>query len=479
MSKKVKRKFTFFGWMVKVVDILIYPVLFLALFSSFFMIVAKSKGIVTPIFDYTLVRVLTPSMSKYCEQAERNFAVNDIAFLSTSSKNVYQVGDVVAFYSDSATVSGLPKLDLTHYQTKYVTQKDADGKPVLDDNGNEKKMQDRYYPVLDENGNVEYNLELYDLVMNTPVGESFLANTTKKYYTKVERPELKTLEQVKEDDKIVKFHQVMQIKIDTSGQIYYLTKGTNNSSADTVLVREDMVVGRYINTPKWITAIVNFCGSAQGLIILVILPMSIIILIESLSILEQINNIMLEKKVIARAALFDTKECEKAYIGLEMDDKDKIYLYDVFPSEFKDDINDFLWGCLETSQHKKQKMIYQTSQTAIEVYDVKNTDEYYGIWEDFFRSNRMKQKVRNAHIRAERDRYADVKIEEYQNYPPDEKDEKPQPKPKRRKTKEEYDQIIEEIISQKVPTQKEPAEKKQTLKSDARQKVTSKPDEDK
>lgn len=449
MSKKVKRKATVFGWMVKIVDILIYPVLFLALFSSFFMIVAKSKGVVSPIFDHTLVRVLTPSMSKYCEKADRSFAVNDIAFLSTSAKNVYQVGDVIAFYSDGTTVSGLPKLDLTFYQTKFVVQKDENGNVVFDENGKEKQIRDRYYPVYEENGEIKYNQELYDLINSTQIGETFLSNTNKKYYTKAEPQELKTLQQVKDDDKIVKFHQIMQIKIDTSGQIYYLTKGTNNSSADTVLVRQDLVVGRYVNTPKWLTAIVNFCGSSQGLIILVILPMSIIILIESLSILEQINNILLEKKVIARAALFDTKECEKAYIGLEMDEKDKIYLYDVFPPDYKNDLYDFLWGCLETSQHKKQKMIYETSQLAVDAYDIKDTDKYYGIWEQFYKSNRMKQKVKNAQVRAERDRYADVKIEEYQNYEPIEIEEPPKPKPRKRKTKQDYDKIIDDIIEEK------------------------------
>ena len=450
MSKKVKRKATTFGWMVKIVDILIYPVLFLALFSSFFMIVAKSKGVVSPIFDHTLVRVLTPSMSKYCEKADRSFAVNDIAFLSTSAQNVYQVGDVIAFYSDGATVSGLPKLDLTFYQTKFVTQKDENGNIVYDENGNEKQIRDRYYPVYEETGEIRYNQELYDLINNTEVGGTFLSNTNKKYYTKSEPQELKSLQQVIDDEKVVKFHQIMQIKIDTSGQIYYLTKGTNNSSADTVLVRQDLVVGRYVNTPKWLTAIVNFCGSSQGLIILVILPMSIIILIESLSILEQINNILLEKKVIARAALFDTKECEKAYIGLEMDEKDKIYLYDVFPPDYKNDLYDFLWGCLESSQHKKQKMIYETSQLAIGVYDVKDTDKYYGVWEQFYKSNRMKQKVKNAQVRAERDRYVDVKIEEYQNYEPIEiVEEKPKPKPRKRKTQQDYDKIIEDIVEEK------------------------------
>jgi hypothetical protein len=106
-----------------------------------------------------------------------------------------------------------------------------------------------------------------------------------------------------------------------------------------------------------------------------------------------------------------------------------------------------------------------------------DTDEYYGIWEDFFKSNRMKQKVRNAQVRAERDRYADVKIEEYQNYEPIEVKPKPKPRPKpkvqkekvdnntsekntvkapiskttKRKTKADYDKIIDEIIAEKTP----------------------------
>ena len=66
-------------------DIIVYPVILISFMSSFFMLVSKSKNVITPIFGHTLVRVLTNSMSKYCPEAERNFVRGDVVVLKVQT----------------------------------------------------------------------------------------------------------------------------------------------------------------------------------------------------------------------------------------------------------------------------------------------------------------------------------------------------------------------------------------------------------
>ncbi len=380
------------------------------------MLVARSNNLVSPIFGHTFVRVLSDSMSVYCPEVGRRFVKGDIAIVDTNN-STYQVGDVIAFYYHHDPEDNNQLFDLTQVETKQVEKLDEYGNVVKDENDEVVYVENNYYPVKDENNEVIFNTELYNSIKNAKVGEKFYYEDFKEYYTKTEPSENRnTLEEVIKANTSVYFHQIVQIKIDASGTIFYITKGTYNAASDSYAIREDYVVGKYANTPAWFASLISFCSSTEGMLLLVVLPISIIVLVELLSVIEQINNLLLEKKVINREIPFDTKECEKANIGLEMRETDKIYLYDVLPNEFKMDAYEFLWGCLEPSQNKKQQKIYATSRLAISVYDENNVTPYYTTWSDFFKSKHMKKLVAQAQIKAENDRYADVLNKEYQNY---------------------------------------------------------------
>ncbi len=416
MVKKVKRKTTFFRVLELIVNIIVYPVIIISFVSSFFMLVARSNNLVSPIFGHTFVRVLSDSMSVYCPEVGRRFVKGDIAIVDTNN-STYQVGDVIAFYYHHDPEDNNQLFDLTQIETKQVEKLDEYGNVVKDENDEVVYVENNYYPVKDENNEVIFNTELYNSIKNAKVGEKFYYEDFKEYYTKTEPSENRnTLEEVIKANTSVYFHQIVQIKIDASGTIFYITKGTYNAASDSYAIREDYVVGKYANTPAWFASLISFCSSTEGMLLLVVLPISIIVLVELLSVIEQINNLLLEKKVINREIPFDTKECEKANIGLEMRETDKIYLYDVLPNEFKMDAYEFLWGCLEPSQNKKQQKIYATSRLAISVYDEKNVTPYYTTWSDFFKSKHMKKLVAQAQIKAENDRYSDVLNKEYQNY---------------------------------------------------------------
>ncbi len=399
-----------------IVNIIVYPVIIISFVSSFFMLVARSNNLVSPIFGHTFVRVLSNSMSAYCPEVGRRFLKGDIAVVDTSS-STYQVGDVIAFYYHHDDEDNNQLFDLTKVETKQVEKLDENGNVVKDEFNETIYVNNSYYPVKNESGEVVFNTELYNSIINANVGDKFYYEDYQEYYTKIAPSENRdTLEQVVKANTSVYFHQIVQIKIDASGTIFYITKGTANSASDSYAIREDYVAGKYANTPSWLVSIISFCSSTEGMLILVVLPISIIVLVELLSVIEQINNILLEKKVINREIPFDTKECQKANIGLEMRETDKIYLYDVLPSEFKMDAYEFLWGCLEPSQNKKQQKIYATSKLAISVYDENNVTPYYMTWSEFFKSKRMKKLVAQTQIKAENNRYADVLNKEYQNY---------------------------------------------------------------
>lgn len=413
MRKRYKKKKTFFNILEMIVDIIVYPVIIISFISSFFMLVAKSKNVVSPVFGHTFARVLSNSMSTYCPEAGRNFLKGDIAIIKTNLPE-YRVGDVIAFYyfDDSADKKQL--INLTDVTTKQQVQYDTNGKEVLDENGKVKYVTNKYAPVTDTDGKVIYDTALRDAIKNAKVGDKIINLNTNETFTKTSIPSnRKTLEHVQDSNASVLFHQIVQIKIDTSGTIFYITKGTSNASTDNK-VREDFVVGKYVNTPKWISDVVNFCASTQGMICLVVAPIAFIVLIELLSILEQVNNIILEKKVINREIPFDSKECEKANIGFEMREQDKIFYYDVMPLEYKSEVYDFLWGCLQDG-NKKNKTIFLASEKAVGVYNMKNPKKYYQFWRDFFKSKRMLNQIDKAEDRSLEEKYAEVLCIDYQN----------------------------------------------------------------
>lgn len=409
MARKIRKKKTAFSWAEFVVDIIIYPVLILAFFSSFMMMAAKSENIASPIFGRTIVRVLSGSMDFCNPTVGTKIGKGELTMLDTTTKN-YKVGDVVAFYYFYDGEDNLQQFNLTEYE-------------LVDNDDNKDTPKQAYFKQADgefkcSTEAVAYDEDLYNLITSTNAGEQFIYNGG--LYTKEAKSTNRTDIKTAAKKASVYFHQIVQIKVDLSGTIFYQTKGTANDAIDGFMIRQDFVVGKYVKIPTFISSVINFCSSTTGMLVLVVAPISIIVLIELLSIVEQINNILLEKKVIDRAMPFDSPESIKASIGLEMREPDKIYYYDVMPSEFKMDLYDFLWGCLSGTEDKKQLNVFDTSKVAVSMYNDKDTNNYYTAWIESFKSNRIKKQIQKAQEKANNDRYIDVVEKEYQNYEKDE-----------------------------------------------------------
>ncbi len=443
---KNKKHRSFFNILEIIVDIIVYPVIIISFMSSFFMLVAKSKNVITPIFGYTFVRVLTNSMSVYCPEVQRNFVSGDVVVLKTQD-TMYEVGDVIAFYNYTDTADSLAKINLTSVQSGQEQVFDEEGNPVLDEQGNPTYRNNNYLPVKDGEGNTIFDQTLYDNVLNTEVGQNIPGTN----FTKQSVPENRhDLDYVRDVSSVrVYFHQIVQIRIDTSGTIFYITKGTTNSSTE--IVREDLVAGKYVSTGSWLTGLVSFCASTEGMILLVVAPISFIVLIELLSILEQVNNILLEKKVIAREMPFDSKECDKARIGIEMREVDKIFYYDVMPQDYKYEVFDFLWGEFENSKKKKEKYSYETAIESVKVYNMEDPSKYYEVWKKSFTSNKKKQQVDIAFQRSLKEKYINVVCTDYKN----EKPSMPKSKIGKKKTFSDINKTIEKIKEREKKLQKD------------------------
>ncbi len=438
MKDRIERKRSIFKIISNIVDIIVFPVIILSLCVSCFMLLSKSEKAITPVFGVAFARVLSNSMSRYCDEAHRSFYKGDICILRVNTS--YNVGDIIAFYNytDSAD-SVYDKLELTKTITTTLPEKDENGNIIYNEDGTTKTYTNSYYPVKDENEKVVFNQTLLDAVKNTKDGE-MIEGTSE--YKKTSPSNRMSVEQVSKKADVY-FHQIVQIKIDTTGKIFYVTKGSANNSTE--IVREDFVVGKYVTSSKWLSDFIGFCSSSLGLIILVIVPTSLIIMFESLSILEQISNIVLEKKVVSRAIAFDSKDCKKAKICDEMPYFNKIYLYDVMPKKYKPDLYEQLWGIYRDSHKKKQRKAFEVSKHAIDNFDVKNTQAYYDIWLEYYTANFRQKKIIAAQNRAKKDRFNDVLMLEYQNFRT--KKHNKERKKKIQLTKEEQEKKLIEIMS--------------------------------
>ena len=285
MQKEPKRKQrTFYSILGIISDCIIIPVIIIALFSSFILYSNQRKNEVKTVFGVGFAAIQSGSMRA------GGFEIGDIVFIvKTNTDNLrpksedYE-GDIIAFYYEQAD-RYVNKTLITDFDSFVEPSIPSEDLPKRDDREN----------LVDE-------------------------------YTKIY------------------FHRIVGVYVDeATGIRYFQTQGDSNASPDSYLIREDLVAGKYVNTPIWVRSVFKFCASGIGMIILVILPLTILIFMQMLSLLEQFSALMTERKVVMGQMKFDDKESINANVGYEMRDFDKIYYYDVSKPEDKLEVRDFLW----------------------------------------------------------------------------------------------------------------------------------------
>ena len=79
------------------------------------------------------------------------------------------------------------------------------------------------------------------------------------------------------DTKKMVFHEIISIFEDENHNLWFRTKGTNNNHTDLNLIYQDYVIGEYVQGSKALTPVFNYITSYRGVLILIVLPCSLIL----------------------------------------------------------------------------------------------------------------------------------------------------------------------------------------------------------
>ena len=91
------------------------------------------------------------------------------------------------------------------------------------------------------------------------------------YVTKDNKPSKKA-----QTSRIV-FHEIVEIRKDVNGKNWYITKGTNNQSIDGNIIYQEYIIGEYVKASDSLISFITFATSLKGVLLFVVLPCSIIV----------------------------------------------------------------------------------------------------------------------------------------------------------------------------------------------------------
>lgn len=348
MAKYVNgKKVSFYSVLGKIGDILLWPILIISLFSSFFMLVQRKQNKITSFFGYSFVNILSGSM------IDDGFLVNDTVITKRVDQKDVKLGDVIAFYHVSSNKN---YSDLT----VVMEYRYSSGKEVNFDESN-----------------INY-------------GTGIDLSTVQKTNDKSEQ----NLKKAQDSKAQVYFHRVIGIYIDNEGNIYFKTKGSNNTYADNVTMG-DVVVGKYVYTPVVVRRAVSFCASSVGMILLVCLPLSMLVLMQCLSLIEQISVMSLERKLITGELSYDSKEIRGELAGNQIELYNQVYYYYIVPKEQRNAVRDYLWKDLYCNPllNEKQKIEFLAVDTALSKLEVSD-EAYWNEWIAHAKGNDKRQLIK-------------------------------------------------------------------------------------
>lgn len=335
------------------VDVVLYPLIMLSLLTSMISITARDNTQVRGVFGYSVVTILTGSMKA------GGFDVGDVVFLKNEKpqnivqtiveddedeeQSILQLGDVIAFYRYGV---GAP--------SKGSLTKIEPGEAL---------------PEIDENAEKIYN--------------SSIKNNA-----------------IKSKSEVI-FHRVIAIYMASDGTYFFETKGDSNSSADTTLINQHLMVGKYIKMPKIVTSALTYMITPDGMFWIIIVPLAVIVFLQIIELMTIVFDMATEKKVLEGSLPFDSEESIKAKVGREMSEYNKIYFYDITPQEQKHRVREFLWEEGFEKNPKKEAKIQNDVEKSISLYQ-KNRDSYWEFWIENAKSSSLKTRLgklqRNANI---------------------------------------------------------------------------------
>lgn len=255
-NEKVKKEKKKINLALRIIgDVIFVPITIFVLVATIILFNAKNNNEVPSLFGYSVVKILTPSMSnKTDDQGNKvpqpEFAAGQCVVVKAVDTKELEVGDIIAFYK---------------------LKPDAD----------------------------------------VETGGSTTASISSSSASIVGGARNSTQKRVAKYSEVI-FHRIVAIAPDPEGSDlrFFQTKGDNNELADQDAakpedwVREDYVVGEYVSTNSFVCSIFNFCTSTVGSIVLIIVPCAVLIIILG-------YNIAVEYKGIKNENEFENLENKK------------------------------------------------------------------------------------------------------------------------------------------------------------------------
>lgn len=339
-KEKIQKKFSLYALFGKIGDILFIPILVISLFSSVSMLVQRKQNKPTSFFGVSLVNVLSKSMTS------AGFLKGDTVLTVNASENNIELGDIIAFYRFT------DELDKSTTKTNIVRYIYSSGKELNTDN---------------IDGDLSQKNEIISRL------------------NKTDRENEKTIEDAQKAKAPIYFHMVIGIAHDEYGNVFYRTKGTDNGYFDTYnglgYVRSDFVVGKYVNTPRFVRDAMSFCASTRGMIIMVCLPLSLLVLLQCLSLIKQIEVMNLEKQLLNGKKRFYDEEIRTNLTCNDLETYTKSILYTLVPANEREYLMNYMWEDVIGSGKvsKKEKRLYDLALEANDKLD-KSSKAYFQTW---------------------------------------------------------------------------------------------------
>ena len=240
------------------------------------MINAKRSNNVPNIFGYSLVTILSKSMTN------SGFEIDDSVMVKSTEAEDIAVGDIIAYYKYIETVD----TDLSQIaQASYSDTASAAYDTV------------KQYPAYSK-------ISSWKLYMS-----KLFSNMT---YTSTEASE----KAIKANSSII-FHQVVEI-VDYDGYLWFRTWGTSNVNSkgdptyDTYWIREDYVIGRYTHTSSAVRGFLSFASTNSGILWMVEVPSGVHLILSTLELVEILDMMTKERhERIKNGTYIDKKEYKR------------------------------------------------------------------------------------------------------------------------------------------------------------------------
>lgn len=139
------------------------------------------------------------------------------------------------------------------------------------------------------------------------------------------------------------FHRIIDIYVDEYGMRFYETKGDSNGSADGLLVREDFICAKYLQSGNGIQSVLNFITSPVGIAVVIILPILLTVILEVFVFGKEIKSNLIVEKLMTRKIRYGDVDTQKYKIADFLADEEKIYLYDISHIEDRENLAIILW----------------------------------------------------------------------------------------------------------------------------------------